>query len=1032
MDFYPTDLRNYDWEACNWQTHEATWVASRNALCTMGRVTVNKAESDYEYPQSAPKTYNGTLQTLVTLGSTEHGTMVYSLSKNGEYTETIPTVKNAGEYKVWFKVIGDENHTDTQPQSIDTWMYKAPLGVTANDCAITYGEAPTNGGVRYEGFVGNDTEAVLDGELTYTYDYEQFGDVGTYAVTPGGLESGNYIPHYISGTLTVNPKYIEVVAEEAVKTYGDADPKFQYWVDGLVNEDTLSGALSREKGEDAGSYTLTLGTLNGGKNYSISRFYDASLTIQPKAVTSADVGVTTPSMPYTGHPQTVKIAVPAGAMYDVLEGSMTATDVGMYEFIIQFKGNYSGTFTQGFQITPVAPKFTAPVANKLTYNGKDQALVTAGTTADGKLVYSLTENGEYSTTIPSGKDAGHYTVWYYVQGDANHADSAKASVPVDIGRTELTIAAKDNSITYGDAPANAAVTYTGFVNGETDAVLGGELAYSYNYAQFDNAGTYKITPSGLTSGNYEITFVPGVLTVEKNLITVKADAITKTYGEADPALTYKTEGLINGDKLTGQLKRTAGENVGTYDITAGTLANSNYTIDFTGAKLTINAKPITAEDVKLNGSLTYNGKEQTQKVTVTEGITYEVTGDKGTKAGEYELTVKGTGNYTGSVNVKWSIAKADVTVTADNKVIYVGQALPKLTYTVSGFVNGEKLTKEPTMTTGADKNKAGSYTITVADADAGDNYEISYALGTLTVMDKNTEVEIKVQKTALTQVPDGLKNTKFNTVEAIKEEMIYRIVAASTGFSKENMEHYDVTLQFSLDGGKTWILATEENFPTEGITLTLPYPDGTNPRDYDFVVSHMFTVTSQRLGTTAGEVELPKAEETEKGLRVTLKGLSPVTVAARYHDHTGGTATCADKAFCDICGSAYGELDSTNHAGGTEVKNAKEATCGADGYTGDTHCKGCGEIVAKGTAIKATGKHTYGDWRVVKEATKTAKGEKQRTCSVCGHAESEEIPMLSSVPATGDDANIMLYGTVLAASLALLLLTAKKRRQKTA
>ena len=307
--------------------------------------------------------------------------------------------------------------------------------------------------------------------------------------------------------------------------------------------------------------------------------------------------------------------------------------------------------------------------------------------------------------------------------------------------------------------------------------------------------------------------------------------------------------------LPGALKRAAGENVGSYDIEQNTLtAGNNYRLTYTGAKLTIHAKAVTAADVKLNGSLTYNGKEQTQPITVTEGITYEVSGNKATNVGSYELTVKGTGNYIGSVTLDWTIAKAKLTITADSKVIYIGEKVPTLTYTASGLVGGDKLTKDPVMTTNADADQAGSYTITAANADAGDNYTITYVNGSLTIMDKETEVETKIEQTELTEVPEGLKDTRFDTVEEIKEELISKILATSTGYSAENMVHYDVALHFSLDGGDSWILATEENFPTEGITVILPYPEGTNARDYEFVVSHMFTVTSQRLGTVAGDL----------------------------------------------------------------------------------------------------------------------------------------------------------------------------------
>jgi len=70
-----------------------------------------------------------------------------------------------------------------------------------------------------------------------------------------------------------------------------------------------------------------------------------------------------------------------------------------------------------------------------------------------------------------------------------------------------------------------------------------------------------------------------------------------------------------------------------------------------------------------------------------------------------------------------------------------------------------------------------------------------------------------------------------------------------------------------------------------------------------------------------------------------------------YGAHTGGTATCKDKAVCEVCKVAYGEVNRTNHTGGTEIKNAKEATTTETGYTGDTYCLGCGEKIASGEVI---------------------------------------------------------------------------------
>ena len=77
--------------------------------------------------------------------------------------------------------------------------------------------------------------------------------------------------------------------------------------------------------------------------------------------------------------------------------------------------------------------------------------------------------------------------------------------------------------------------------------------------------------------------------------------------------------------------------------------------------------------------------------------------------------------------------------------------------------------------------------------------------------------------------------------------------------------------------------------------------------------------------------------------------------------HTGGTATCAAKAVCTICGKEYGEKNPANHTGETEIKNAATASCKDDGYTGDTYCKGCGVKLATGEPIPATGAHIDAD-----------------------------------------------------------------------
>ena len=104
----------------------------------------------------------------------------------------------------------------------------------------------------------------------------------------------------------------------------------------------------------------------------------------------------------------------------------------------------TATGTVTIKVNKAAPTFTAPTAQEnLTYTGQEQALITAGSVDAqyGEMQYRLGTSGSFSTAIPTGTDAGTYTVWYRVIGDANHNDTVPASVPVRIGTKPLPITA---------------------------------------------------------------------------------------------------------------------------------------------------------------------------------------------------------------------------------------------------------------------------------------------------------------------------------------------------------------------------------------------------------------------------------------------------------------------------------------------------------------------------------------------------------------------------------------------------------------
>ena len=151
-----------------------------------------------------------------------------------------------------------------------------------------------------------------------------------------------------------------------------------------------------------------------------------------------------------------------------------------------------------------------------------------------------------------GKD---YTLAY--KDNLNASDTAKVIVKgagkyygevqklFTIDKAPLTVTAKDKFIVYGNEPANDGVEYSGFIGEENESVLGGELSYSYSYKKLDKVGEYTITPSGLISGNYEITFAAGTLTVKKADVSVEALAAKEKLVYSGKSQELVTAGKTN-------------------------------------------------------------------------------------------------------------------------------------------------------------------------------------------------------------------------------------------------------------------------------------------------------------------------------------------------------------------------------------------------------------------------------------------------------------------------------------------------------
>ena len=360
-------------------------------------------------------------------------------------------------------------------------------------------------------------------------------------------------------------------------------------------------------------------------------------------------------------------------------GEITATGIGTFQVkVIASADGYTDGEATSAEITvnKATPTSEAPTAKTdLVYTGTAQALVTAGTATGGTMVYSL--NGQdYDDAVPTGTKAGDYTVWYKVKGDDNHSDTDPQSISVSIGKANLTVKADDKRIYEGSPAPTYTASYSGFVNGQTEAVLSGKLTFTCSYTQNSKPGTYPITPSGLTSDNYAITFQNGTLTVV---------AVGEILPPVAKDLTY-----------TGKAQKL---------------------IDPAQA----------ADDVDLFYSLDLQHFYRTIPEATNAG-TYTV---------YWEAEKDGTTVDNGSLTV--TIKKAPLTVTADDTWVYAGDT-PAFTATITGYVNGEDwhvLKGELIFTCGYSQkySKPGSrYTITPKGL-AADNYDITFKTGTLTVKD---------------------------------------------------------------------------------------------------------------------------------------------------------------------------------------------------------------------------------------------------------------------------------------------------------
>ena len=299
----------------------------------------------------------------------------------------------------------------------------------------------------------------------------------------------------------------------------------------------------------------------------------------------------------------------------------------------------------------------------------------------------------------------------------------------------------------------------------------------------------------------------------------------------------------------------------------------------------IERRSITDAEVSLDtAQLTYNGSEQSVNVTgvTIDGLSltaddYTVTGNTGTNAGDdYIVTVTGQGNFTGTAAVKWNIAEKTMTVSAEDVTVPYDEQPHGITVTVTDPSAGAVVTygaaegnydlgESPAITNVSESPLTVYFKVSAA------NYKDYTGSAVVTI----TEKELRTEQSQLTEVPEVLQST-YASVSDLQNAMIFELKVNGEPAKMEQTVFVDVVLEVSFDGGKTWEIATPENFPAGGLEVRLDYPEGTGKDTHEFSVSHMFTV-----GEKAGKMEYPDVTAKDDGLYVKLTGLSPVAIAWR-------------------------------------------------------------------------------------------------------------------------------------------------------
>ena len=841
-------------QATNAGTYYAYWrfIGSESIYVepTAIEVIIEKANPAYTAPVANTLVYNGGSQELITEGSSNDG--VFSYSPDGEeWNSAIPQGTDATEYTVYWKLTGDANHVDINATPVTIHISKVTPTVSAP--------------VSKTGLIYNATAQDLInagstnfGVLQYSLDNVNYG-----TSIPQGINAVEYNIYYkVIGNSNINDISSASITSSIAKvtpTVTAPTPKtltFNGQAQELINAGSADfGTIQYKVGTDSWSTSIPTRTKGGSYTLSYKVVGDSNIndvlsesitcSISEKEIT-ATVELSQTSYVYDGSAKTPSVTVKDGDVvvdpseYSVSYSNNTNAGTSTVSVYDNEGGDYDVIGSTTFIITKASGSvITVPTAKSLTYSGSAQTLANAGS-GTGTMYYSLDETSNFSTTIPTGTNAGSYTVYYYSAESNNYNQSATGNILV-------TISKANGSVT--EAPTAKSLTYNGEAQTLANAGSGtGTMYYSLNSSSDfsttiptgTNATSYTVYYYAAESSNYKQSTIGNI-----SVSIAKADASytaptakSLTYNGSDQALLNAgsvTGGTIqySADNNTWSTTIPSQTNAGTYISYWRILGDSNHNDKASASISTTIAKASQSAPTATGATTTYN---TTATATASggggQGSLEWSNGNTQTSVGSKNTQARWTGNsnynasaWSNSVTITMNKATGSVTTVPTAKsltyngnaqaLINAGSGTGTMYYSLSSSSGFS--TTIPTGTNG------GTYTVYYYAAESTNYNKSATSNMQVSIGKANRTVTVSGNQTSMTP---GQSNTITVTATGNPASSLISVTSSNTAVAT-----ISGTTVNAVGGGTTTITAivasdTNYNSGSASYSLNVAWPNG--------------------------------------------------------------------------------------------------------------------------------------------------------------------------------------------------------------